>query len=132
MSDFSNERPPLGEIKAGDEVIVETGNWHRGTFEPIKARISKASRVWIELVEISDKRWRHSWRMRRDTQNAGNKDYPQNGDRFLTPEQYSWEQKLKEANDALRAVGIRIDPGTALDTPASRVWLSVRIWAGER
>ncbi len=119
MESFSNERPLLGEIKAGDEVIILRSRLRGAEREPVTAHVVKASRVWVELSGNGT-----SWRMRRDAQDEGNEDYPSSNNRFVTPEQHAWEQKLQKANAVLKAAGITIGYRSPLKAPAARVWLA--------
>lgn len=119
MENFSNERPALGDLKVGDEVIVQFGQRPR---RDMAATVVKVARVWIELKGLEG----HStWRMRRDTQDEGSK-YSFDAS-FLTPEQYAWTERLRVASEYISKAGIRIEYGSAMYTPAARVCLAEMI-----
>lgn len=96
-------RPELGKVTVGDELIVIRAYNHYRDNDPLDARVIKAGRVWVELA-ASDGR---TYRLRRDTQDDGSQ--YRGGDRFVTREQYTWEQQVEDARRVLRAVRIRLD-----------------------
>jgi hypothetical protein len=96
-------KPELGPVKAGDKVIVISGS-RRGSHR--EAVVTKAARVWLDLVETDDSTYPMTWRMRRDTQTDGGK-YG-SPTRFVTPEQLAWEEAERLADDFLKEAGIEL------------------------
>lgn len=122
MENFSNERPPLGDIKVGDKVIVVRPSPKGRSVVPIEANVAKVARSWIEIQRPGFTAM--VWHMRLDTQDEGNKDYSYYNSRFLTPDQYAWEEKLRKSDATLRDAGISLHSSSPLGGPAERVRLA--------
>lgn len=103
-------KPELGKVEVGDRLIVIPGRRSRySDTTPRPAIVTKAAPVWIDLVEEStqDRPYPKSWRMRRDTQHeGGNTNY---NARFVTPEQYAWEQRQLAAVKYLKEIDLRLE-----------------------
>lgn len=105
---MTSTRPPLGDLKPGDEVFVRrSANDMQGRSNGslyIPARVAKASRVWIEIeVEGS---WK-TYRMRRDTQDEATQ-YSGSNSSFRTPEQKQWEVRQADGRRFLDEQGITL------------------------
>ncbi len=112
-------KPELGRVIVGDRLLVIPATYGRGTREPVEALVIKAGRVWIDLEEINQApSFRRKWRLRLDTQDSGS------GDRFVTAEQYAWEQRIHAANAYLNEVGIRPDRGSPWYDPERQITLA--------
>lgn len=122
MENFSNEKPALGTLKVGDEVIVLERRYGRGT-EQHAAIVTSVARVWIDLKSFEGYR---TWRMRLDTQDDGNKNSAWK-DRFVTQEQFAWMEKLNAATSYLKKAGVQIEYKSVMDSPAARVALAEMI-----
>lgn len=129
------ERPELGEIKQGDEVFVRRSfNESREQLPEcryIPARVVKVARVWIDLCadparmsEDVDRinLARKAWRMRRDTQDEGDRQYTQRNASFLTPAQREWEDRLSDAKQYLKEQGIEIKGWVGIKHDAPGPW----------
>lgn len=112
-------RPPLGDLVAGQPVIVRrSSNDMRGRKAEdryISARVVKAARVWVELASVSTRTsWdnivvpERTWRMRMDTQNEAT-EFSGSNDQFLTLPQYQWQIARDWARSVLTEQGIRLD-----------------------
>jgi hypothetical protein len=103
-------RPALGKVAVGDRLLVIPTTYNSRTRqEPVPATVTKAARVWIDLEEITDG-YARTWRLRLDTQHdGGNGNYH---DRFVTPEQYAWEQRISGAWETLRVAKAAPDLGS--------------------
>lgn len=73
----------------------------------VEARITKSSRVWIDIESLGSRPVRR-WRMRRDTQDEGSQ-YSGNNARFVTEEQHRWERRRHDALAFLHDQGITIE-----------------------
>lgn len=94
--------PPLGDIKVGDEVLVQHN--HGGKWEDVHAVVTKVARVWIDVDPVSGWLPHYSRRFRRDDQSDGS-----NGNyraRLYTPEQWAEKQREAAADAFLREAGI--------------------------
>jgi len=111
-------RPPLGELKPGDPVIVTIHR--RRTWTEVRAHVVKAAPVWITLEE-SDSAQPGVWRMRRSTQSAGHGPYDS---QFVTIEQYVWDQALTDAQTFLREQGITVRHGSRWHSDAGQIRLA--------
>jgi hypothetical protein len=100
-----NTRPALGDVKVGDELLVLPTSYGRSHLDPIPVRVTTAARVWLTMKPIDESR-RREYRMRRDTQDTNN-GYSHGG-RFVTAEQYAWEQARNAAFKSLRGQGIEL------------------------
>lgn len=107
-------RPEMGELTVGQQVVVVRSPNGQSGRKPeercIRARIAKVSRVWIELEPAdlaSGQLGYQTWRMRRDTQDEATK-FPGNNARFLTLEQYYWEEDQRWGQQVLAARGIAL------------------------
>lgn len=113
-------RPELGKLNVGDPVfVIENSNLARGrsreqrTYEAV---VTEVRRVWCVLTSTGgDRSFPRTWKMRLDDQDEGDRMYPQNNDRFLTPEQYEHETAQHEADLYLREQGVRLDPRSPWD-----------------
>jgi hypothetical protein len=109
------ERPPLGKLAVGDPVfVILSSNLHRGATREQRtheAVVTEVRRVWCVLTETGrDRPFPRTWKMRLDDQDEGDRMYPQNNDRFVTPEQHAYETALYEARAYLREQGVRLEP----------------------
>jgi hypothetical protein len=97
-------KPELGKVAVGDQLLViRPFNRYRADNDPIPVAVTKVGRVWIEAAEANQVRSQaRTWRMRLDTQNEGGQ-YSQQ-DRFVTAEQYAWEQRRNAADAYLREI----------------------------
>ena len=117
----ATERPTLGELKVGAEVFVRrSSNEMRGrdaSERYIPAKVTKASRIWIELQEVWAEGHTHefitprTWRMRRDKQDEGTQ-YPDSDASFVTPAQREYDDRASEARSYLAEHGIRVERGS--------------------
>jgi hypothetical protein len=109
------ERPPLGKLAVGDPVfVILSSNLHRGATREqrtLPAEVVEVKRVWCVLREEGRGApvGRH-WRMRLDDQDEGDRTYPQNNDRFVTPAQHAYETALYGARAYLREQGVQLAP----------------------
>lgn len=90
-------KPPLGKVAVGDQLLVIRSFSRFRDNDPVPVTVTKAGRVWVELAPESGGM---AWRMRIDTQDGGS-GYGY-GDRFVTQEQYEWEQRVTAARNVLR------------------------------
>lgn len=96
-------KPELGKVAVGDKLIVLVPK-HRGEAGPYQVEVIKAAPVWLTLQQVDNAS--RTWRMRRDTQDeGGDTNY---NPRFVTAEQYAWEQHQTEVHNALQNAGIRM------------------------
>jgi hypothetical protein len=101
-------KPELGKVAVGDRLLVIPARYGRTQPEPRLVAVTKAGRVWIDLEAVGDDSWRsQTWRLRLDTQDAGS-GYS-NRDRFVTPEQYAWEERRSSVSTYLREQGITVE-----------------------
>lgn len=107
-------RPELGELTAGQDVIVVRSPNDQLGRKPeewyISARIVKASRVWIEIerADLQPSQLGHrTWRMRRDTQAEGSS-FSGGNARFRTLQQHAWREAQWQARQVLAAQGIGV------------------------
>jgi hypothetical protein len=81
----------------------------------IPAVVVKAARVWVEIAQAGKEdlpKWViYRWRMRRDTQDEGTQ-YSGSDARFLTMEQYAWEETRRWALGVLTENGIDLQHGS--------------------
>lgn len=105
----------MGKLWIGQRVMVRrSSNDSRGrkpedTYIP--AVVVKVGRVWVAL---ESERFGQSprpcvWRMRMDTQDEGNRQYPQGNASFATFEQHEWDMAKREAFQSLRNYGIELN-----------------------
>lgn len=108
-------RPPLGELEAGQPVMVRRSAGHmRG--RPVEDRyipavVVKAARVWVEIAmsDVDLPTWSlYRWRMRRDTQNEG-ASYSSGNASFATLDQHSWDEAMDRARGVLAENGINLE-----------------------
>jgi hypothetical protein len=119
-----NTRPESGQLAEGDKVLVFEGTWGRPRREAIPAVVEKASRIWLILRDGGDgSRYPRQWRMRRDTQDEGNKQYPQGNGWFVTPEQHEYDERLAAVDAVICDAKVRLDDGWR---GAGRVWTPER------
>lgn len=106
------KRPECPPLKVGDKVMVLEGTWGGPRRGAIPAVVSGAARVWLTIEDVSaTSRYPRTWRMRRDTQNEGNTTYPQGNARFVTPEQYEYDQRIAAVSLVIRDAKVRLDDG---------------------
>ena len=95
--------PATDPVKVGDHLIVEDPaprrNVPRGTYEVV---VTKAARVWLEMAEVEPGKYPRAWRMRRDTQDSGDRVYSQSNSRFYTLEQFAERQQDRVCAAVLR------------------------------
>lgn len=100
-------RPALGKVAVGDRLLVFPRSYSRRSGErgPVEAVVSKVGRVWVELTEVDSTGTTPAmWKLRMDTQRSDSgTNY---NDRFVTPEQYAWEQKISEAQHVVSGLMI--------------------------
>ena len=121
------KRPALGDIAEGATVYVwpsTNGRSRKPDARPAPAKLAKASRVWMTIECITDDDWPREWRMRRDTQDEGNRMHPQQNARFVTPEQLAYDDAVAAARRTILEHGLIIDFGTRWDSDAGRVRLA--------
>lgn len=109
-------RPPLGELKVGQKVVVRRSlNDMRGRKAGdryIPAVVTKAARVWVEIGKPGAPEWSvYRWRMRRDTQ-AEDSLFSGSNASFATLEQHAWDETQTWALGVLRDNKIDILPGS--------------------
>jgi hypothetical protein len=112
-------RPELGELKAGQQVMVLQSPNGRRRQPPeewyIPAVVTKVARVWIELEKSSSEplpQWSiYRWRMRRDTQDEGSQ-YSGNNASFVTLEQHAWDETRRWGLQVLSDNGIKVERGS--------------------
>ena len=101
---------PLGKIEVGDRFIVTPATFHRVEREPVQVEAYKVARVWIDLVKVGEEPNRiNTWRMRRDTQDSGDRNYSQHNSQFYTQEQYDRLMLDKAVQRTLLAHRITIE-----------------------
>lgn len=96
-------RPPLGDIKVGDKVLVRTDRPNRD-YEGV---VIKVARVWITVARVGNE-WSQD-RFRKDTQLTG--DAYGLSTWFETPEQYAWARRESAAYAFLREQKIDVFTG---------------------
>lgn len=110
-------RPKLGELKPGQPVMVyRSPNDMRGRKpedRAVPAEVVKAARVWVDLKH-ADQAIGRTWRMRHDTQDEGTR-YSGSNARFVTIEQYEWEETRRWALGFLWENGINVQRGSTWD-----------------
>lgn len=92
-------KPPLGRVAVGDRLLVIPNSHERGKAEVVPVTVTSIGRVWIDLAEVTDGRPR-TWRLRLDTQDDGKTGAYH--DRFVTPEQYTRQERQSAAYAYLR------------------------------
>lgn len=94
--DVPSERPALGDLETGSEILVVDPYYQRRTLNPRAARVTKVARVWITAQEVNgDFRYPLEWRFRKDNQtNASDNSYSTH---FYTPEQYLHYRAVSDA-----------------------------------
>jgi hypothetical protein len=100
-------RPVLGKLSVGHRLLLIQASHKRWGDEiaPIETEVVKLGRVWVELAELDTSARPRTWRLRMDTQRTDNgTNY---NDRFVTAEQYAWEQRISAARDAV--AGLKLD-----------------------
>lgn len=98
-------KPELGSLKKGDKVLViEASHRRYGDEEAaVEAEVTKVGRAWVTIVQLGTP-YPGQWRMRIATQRTDNGTNYNN--RFVTPEQYAWEQRLGRADAYLLEQGL--------------------------
>jgi hypothetical protein len=127
--DLPEGRPELGEIKVGDTVWVQEPSHRRSAGSPpaVLAEVASVARVWAVLKRKDDDGHPREWRMRLDTQDEGDRRYPQYNAAFRTPAQQLWHWASTEASTYLREQRITIDHGP-WDSAAGKIKLARIIW----
>jgi hypothetical protein len=136
---FMRDDVPIQEPKldldafvVGSPVVVSLPRYRANADrEKVPAEVTAKARVWVTVTETGRER-PNSWRFRLDTQDEGNRDFPQYNARFRTPEQEIHHAAVTEANAYLSQQGIRLD----LDSPWRKTpWDTLRlarmIWRAE-
>jgi hypothetical protein len=113
-------RPPLGDIKPGDPVIITDPDRPRSI---TNGHVVKVARVWITMASGTPENPGRSYRMKRDNQSE-NTGYGYGGCRFATPEQHAWDQQFSAASAFLRGHGIRFDFGSEWGQPYRQIQLA--------
>ena len=122
-------RPELGKVTVEDELLVIPPSRRYCSNDPIPVRVTKVGRVWLDLVEINNAPSQaKSWRMRIDTQREAKDNYDH---RFVTAEQYAWEQRENAVAVYLREQGVDLRAGSLWNTPERRVVLANLLRAHE-
>jgi hypothetical protein len=105
------DRPKTGRIVLGQTVIVYPsgmGNRH-STAKPTRCTVAKVGRVWIDVAPEDGSSLAHyDVRFRMDTQGTGSDTGSFNA-RFLTEDQYAWEQRRDAVREFLREAGITVE-----------------------
>lgn len=105
-------KPELGPVAVGDRLLVIIPKYNNPYPEPIKADVTKVGRVWIEMEETEQPRsFKRAWRLRLDTQDNGTTS-GRYGERFLTADQYAWEERIRLVDAALFDAGISLNNST--------------------
>ena len=103
---------PLGKIEVGDRFIVTPcANFSRVKPDPVEVEAYKVARVWVDLVKIGQepKEKVNTWRMRRDTQDSGDRHYSQHNSQFYNQEQYDRLMLDRAVQRTLQAHRITIE-----------------------
>lgn len=100
------------DIKVGDPVVVSPSRY--GCKEPVQAVVTKVARVWITVSEPLVVRHPREWRLRRDTQDSGDRNYPQHNSRFYTLPQWADHLEEERVRKILREHRIDIGPHSPL------------------
>ncbi|MFI8932413.1 hypothetical protein ACIG3E_32715 [Streptomyces sp. NPDC053474] len=120
----------LTPVRVGDSVMV-IDRYGTGSHEPVRALVTKAPRIWLEMTEAEPRAGRTplTWRLRRDTQDDGGGRH--NRPRFLTSAQHAREQRRTSVDAYLAGAGIRTEHGTLWHTPENRLVLANLLRAHE-
>lgn len=101
------ERPKLGTLKPGDPVIVIERIGGRGRSSEHSATVAKVARVWVTVKLDHRSGWNAEKRFRLDDQtSSGQYGYR---DRFVTPEQHAYDERMRAARKVLTDAGVRLD-----------------------
>jgi hypothetical protein len=104
------DRPETGKVTVGQTVIVypSGSGSRRSAAKPVRCTVSKVGRVWIDVVPEDGSFLAHyDARFRMDTQGNGS-DTGNYRARFLTEDQYAWEQRRNAVREFLREAGIQV------------------------
>jgi hypothetical protein len=111
MTERGSNRPELGKLTAGQEVIVRRSPNDMRRRKPeeryIPATVTKVGRVWAEMTPVQGAGW-HVYRMRLEDQHEGSK-YPGSNATFATLEQHAWDETAIWAREVLTENGIRLE-----------------------
>lgn len=106
-------KPELGRVAVGDRLLVIVPRYSTPYPEPIAADATKVGRVWVEMEEVEQVRsFKRTWRLRLDTQGDGTNG-GKYGERFVTAEQYAYEERLRKARATLFDAGISLNGNTS-------------------
>lgn len=101
------------DIKVGDTLIVEPcANFSpRGRKpEPVEVTVTKAARVWVEMTKTGEEpNFGNTWRMRRDTQDSGDRKYSQHNSHFYSVEQFEERQLVAGCRQILKDAKVDFD-----------------------
>lgn len=102
-------KPALGPVAVGDRLLVIIPKYNTPYPMPIEADVTKVGRVWVEMEETKQTRSsKRAWRLRLDTQDTGTTS-GRYGDRFVTTDQYAWEERIRLVHAALFDAGISLN-----------------------
>jgi hypothetical protein len=105
-------KPALGKVAVGDRLLLIIPKYNNPYPEPVKADVTKVGRVWVEMEETEQVRsFKRTWRLRLDTQNDGTANGRYN-ERFVTAEQYAWDERVRLAGATLSDAGISLNNST--------------------
>jgi hypothetical protein len=96
------------QIKVGTRLVVEPcQSFSRKPVPAVEVVVTKAARVWLEMTkEGEEPNFGNTWRMRRDTQDSGDRRYSQHNSHFFTPEQFAKRQQVQACGKILREAGL--------------------------
>jgi hypothetical protein len=114
-------RPELGTVSVGDRLLVIPARYGRTPTEPIEVTVTKVARIWIDMAATDKSAWPR-YRLRRDTQHDGGESNYRT--RFVTREQYAWEQRLRQVNEYLREAGVDLAWNKPWNTDERRIVLA--------
>lgn len=116
-------KPALGPVNVGDHLLVIPAPDHRTKPDPIDAVVTKKGRAWIELDRTDAEQYTNRsapYRLRLDTQRDVTGYGHGYSHRFVTAEQYAYEQRIHEAWQALTDAGINPTSGSLWRTDEDR------------
>jgi hypothetical protein len=87
--------------------VLPFSGYRRRGIDPVRARVTHVSQLWLTFIEVTDDPKPRHWRMRIDTQreDTGTAFTA----RFMTDEQMTQYQRERSADALLHARGVRLD-----------------------
>jgi hypothetical protein len=105
-------KPELGRVAVGDRLLVIVPRYSSPYPVPTETDVTKVGRIWVEMEETGQARsFKRTWRLRLDTQDGGSSP-SRFVERFVTAEQYAYEERLRTARAALFDAGISLNGNT--------------------